>query len=278
MSSDSEAPQGATKLIRVSQIGVMLAATVLLVVHVIKWEAAQVVGIALGLLALILIVPLSEFIKKLKFGELEAEIGRGEVAQAQAKAAVELAGPLAERKPKERVDVYDLVARDPQVALAKVRIDLEAALKDLYGAVVQSNIDMRRTSMSRLIDELARREVISRPMAGALRDVIALANRAIHGERVEPGAAEDLVDLAVGLIRELRDLFARKVWSPAEEVEISTADAEGFASAKYRVTTVVPLVDNPALNSYIFDQEELTSFLEGYEEVAEFLVGIERLP
>lgn len=44
--------------------------------------------------------------------------------------------------------------------------------------------------------------------------------------------------------------------------------------AKYRVTTLVPLVNNPVKNVYVVDQEELDEFLEGYNEYAEFIIEI----
>jgi hypothetical protein len=48
-------------------------------------------------------------------------------------------------------------------------------------------------------------------------------------------------------------------------------------SARYRVTTVVPLVEKPIKNTYVFDQDTLDSFLEGYEEYAEFIVAVEKV-
>jgi hypothetical protein len=45
--------------------------------------------------------------------------------------------------------------------------------------------------------------------------------------------------------------------------------------ARYRVTTVVPLVTHPTRNMYMVNQEALDSFLEGYDEYAEFLVAVE---
>ena len=36
--------------------------------------------------------------------------------------------------------------------------------------------------------------------------------------------------------------------------------------ARYRITTVIPLVENPSINVRIIDQEEFDDFLDGYDE------------
>ncbi len=47
--------------------------------------------------------------------------------------------------------------------------------------------------------------------------------------------------------------------------------------AKYRVTTVIPLVENPVLNVRILDQDGVYMLLEGYDEYGEFLVRMEKI-
>jgi hypothetical protein len=58
---------------------------------------------------------------------------------------------------------------------------------------------------------------------------------------------------------------------------LDQASVEQLSKAHYRVTTVVPLVDNPTKNVYVFDQEGMGQFLEGYEEHAEFVVDIRKI-
>ncbi len=63
-----------------------------------------------------------------------------------------------------------------------------------------------------------------------------------------------------------------------KESKVITNDlVEVFQSGHYRVTTVVPLVENPKMNIYIFNQEEFNDFLEGYGEYAEFIVSVEQV-
>jgi hypothetical protein len=185
----------------------MLVVVSLLGAHIAQWDAVRVDAVTLTLLGLLCLIPFADFIRKIKLGEFEAEIGREEVARTQAKVAVELPS-LAEADglvPEERI--RELLREDPRLALAKVRIELEEALRRLYAVVAGSAPDSRRTSLSRMAESLARQEVLSGSIAGAVRDVVALANRAIHGERVEPGAAQELALLGIQLVQEIQHVI-----------------------------------------------------------------------
>lgn len=261
---------------RVIQVFLMLVVTALLVAHVAKWDVMQVDAITLALISMLMVIPLANLVTKVRVGEFEAEIGRDEVAKAQAKAATELP-PISEMEIlSTEKRVRELLSEDPRLALAKVRIELEETLRRLYAATVDSQADPRRLSLSRLVDGLVRNEVLSRISASALRDVISLANRAVHGENVEPEAAEELAMLGVRLARELRELNLERMLRPVETAVVTQDAVEDFRSARYKVTTVVPLVEKPIKNTYVLNQDQLDALLEGYEEYAEFIVGIER--
>jgi hypothetical protein len=47
-------------------------------------------------------------------------------------------------------------------------------------------------------------------------------------------------------------------------------------SSRYRLTTIIPLKENPVMNVYLFTKEELDTFLEGYDQYTEFLVSVEQ--
>ena len=174
------------KMLRSIQVIVMLVTAFLLSAHIVKWDAIQVDTVTLALLGLLLLIPFADLIRKIKLGEFEAEIGKEEIAKIQAKAAAELPSSAKEGFVISEEEIRDLLSTDPRLALAKIRIELEEALKRLYLASVDSQFDLRRLSLGRLVDGLVQREVLRGSVASALRDVISLANRAIHGERVEP--------------------------------------------------------------------------------------------
>jgi hypothetical protein len=255
----------------------MAVTSFLLASHILKWDAVQVDSITLALIGLLLLIPLADLIRKIKVGEFEAEIGRDEVAKVQAKAATELPPSPEEELGISKKEVRELLRSDPRLALAKIRIELEEALKRLYSATAESEPDLRRMSLGRLVDGLVERQVLRGAVASSVRDVIALANRAVHGERVEPGAAEELATLGVRLVHEVRQTYLERMLKPIERDVITTEEVNRYRTARYRVTTIVPLVENPTKNTYIFDQDALESFLEGYEEYAEFIVAVERI-
>jgi len=255
----------------------MLAVVSLLGAHIAQWDAVRVDAVTLILLGILCLIPFADFIRKIKLGEFEAEIGRDEVARTQAKVAVELP-PLAEADgsvSEERI--RKLLREDPRLALAKVRIELEEALRRLYAAAGGSAPDSRRTSLSRMVESLARQEVLSESIAAAVREVVALANRAVHGERVEFGAAEELALLGIQLVREIQHVILERTLDPIQSSVITPEEVNLYEAARYRVTTIVPLVDGPKRNTYIFDQSALDDFLGGYEEYAEFIVAIEKV-
>ena len=205
--STTERSHAPSRLLWIVQVLLILVVLFLLGAHVIKWDVVRVDGVALALLGFLLVIPLADLIRKVKFGEFEAGIGRGEIEKTQAKITIDLP-PISSDEEDQASEkrVRELLRDDPRLALAKVRIELEDALKRLYTKTAESEPEWRRLSLSRLVTDLVRREVLSSSIADALRDVIALANRAVHGERVEPAAAEALALLGIRLTRELEHL------------------------------------------------------------------------
>jgi len=249
----------------------------LLGAHITKWEAVRVDSISLGLLGLLLLIPFAELIRKIKIGEFEAEIGRDEIAKVQAKASVELSVVTDNKDVEPEKRIRELLREDPRLALAKVRIELEEALKRLYGTTAEAEPEWRRLSLGRLVDGLVRKEILNSSVAATLREVITLANRAVHGERVEASAAEELAVLGVRLVYELQQLHEIRILQPSKKTIITSQDVDQYRSAKYRVTTIIPLVENPIKNTYLLGQEDLDHFLEFYAECAEFIISIERV-
>jgi hypothetical protein len=265
------------KLFRFIQVLLLLITAFLLLSHILKWNAIQVDSVTLALVGFLLVIPLVDLIRKIKLGDFEAEIGKAEVSKAQAKVAVEFPPPTKEELDITERQVRELLRNDPRLAMAKVRIELEEALKRLHSATIGSESDLRRSSLGQLVDALVQRQVISGPVASSVRDVITLANRAVHGERIEPNTAEELAILGVRLVHEIQQVYLEHLLQPIEKNVITSQEVDRYQSARYRVTTIVPLVENPTRNIYMFDQEALESFLEGYEEYAEFIVLVEQI-
>jgi hypothetical protein len=264
------------KTVKIIQWTTTTIVFILLVANILKWDKIQVNGTTIALIGLLLVVPLIEFIRKIRIGEFEAEIGLKEVEKVKAKASEEFA--LLPEKIRYKSDLHsqivDLVKHDPQLGLAKLRMELENVLRALFNLCV----DERRfypPSLKNMIDKLAKGGHIPKNIASPLNDVISLANRAVHGESVRRNVAEDLALLGIQILEQLKNYLREKAVNPIKSDLISSDEVERFQSLKYRVTTIIPLVEGPTRNVYLLKQDELEDFLEGYFEYAEFIVGIE---
>ncbi len=258
--------------------GIAIAAGALLIIHAFGWKRIQVDAITLGLLGIILLSSRWDLVRKLRFGELEAEIAPAEVRQAE-KAVTEDIGPvpIEEEIPEPHESILRLTRQDPPVGLAKLRIELERILRAWYSLISDSESSAQNLPLSRLVSRLQGAEAIPPELKDGLREVLDLANRAIHGEYIRREDAETVARLGVSLLLDLQKGYYERVSEPVEKIAIAKDDVRRYQLAKYRVTTVVPLVENPTRNVYVVDQELLTDMLESYSEYAEFVVSVEPL-
>ncbi|MDA0987678.1 MAG: DUF4145 domain-containing protein [Chloroflexi bacterium] len=172
--------------------------------------------------------------------------------------------------------ILERVEHDPTLALAELRMQLEQVLRAMHSVGVDSSSPKRPTSLTTLIRDLQHSGDMPAKLAEPLRDVIAIANRAVHGERVSQDAAEELVNVGVRLLEELRTIYGGMVSNPVDSFVISDSARDDFMNkTRYTVTTIVPVVKEPYMNIRILDQDGLDELLDGYGEYAEFLVAIE---
>jgi len=254
----------------------------LLVCHVVGWTQITVDSTTLLLLALLLVSPFIEQLRKIKVGEFEAEIAPSEVEKVKAEVSKrlgpgEIQEPITSEVRSVGEDLLDLLDKDHILALAKLRIELERALTRLYLSATRTARQRRQVGLNRLVSELVRSGILPTQLSEPLREVISLCNRAVHGEYVRPVDARSIVDIGIRVLEEIDLILEEFIVKPTETQPLSSADVSAYMGAQYRVTTVVPLVENPVLNVRILDQEGLDTLLEGYNEYAEFLVGIEKV-
>lgn len=154
---------------------------------------------------------------------------------------------------------------------------MERILRAWYSLISGGGSSAQNLPLSRLVSRLHEAEAIPSEVRDGLREVLRLANRAVHGEYIRREDAETVARLGVSLLLELQKRYTELVYEPVEKTIITQDDVRRYDQAKYRVTTVTPLVENPTQNVYLVDQELLTNMLEGYPEYAEFIVGVELL-
>jgi len=261
---------------------VFLIAIVLLICHVVGWKQITVDTTGLLLLAILLVCPFIEQLRKIKVGGFEAEIAPSEVEKVKLEVEKRL-GPSEAREsvtsevPSIRDSLLDLLNRDHVLALAKLRMELEQVLTRLHLLATPTTKHRRFVSLNHVVSDLVQSNILPSQLSSPIREVLYLCNRAVHGEHVRIVDARNILDIGIRILEEIDSFIEGFVDKPRETQPLSQADVSAYRDATYRVTTFIPYVENPVQNVYILDQEGLNMFLEGYDKYAEFLVSIEKI-
>lgn len=251
----------------------------LLGVHTFKLSNISVDSTSVLLLIISLISPFVISIRKIKFGDFEAEIDAAEVQKL--KSDVEKITKETEAEFIDKPEIYiatesirELALTDPIIALAKVRIELEKVLSKLARV---SDIELKTSNLGVVVKALSNYEIISLKIGKSLTEVIAICNRAIHGENISEENADTIVSVGVDLLEEIYWLIQEQIVSGSiisEEI-ITNEDVDRYYnSKKYRLTSITPLVENPRKTVRELTQEQLDEILDGYPEYAEFIVEL----
>ena len=125
---------------------------------------------------------------------------------------------------------------------------------------------------------MSAREILEPPFGASLLDVIGICNRAIHGEDIRDVDAQQIARSGVELLEALdRIVRTFAVTHPVNTTVISGEERDSFDNARFRLTTIVPLVENPERREYVLSQSELDDFFDDYSEFAEFVIRVEQV-
>jgi hypothetical protein len=91
-------------------------------------------------------------------------------------------------------------SRDPNLALAGLRIEIE---KRLSALAEKADIPVRPGGVGQLLRALDRKELLSHEERAALADMIGLLNAAVHGAVVDPRASEWALDVGPRILASL---------------------------------------------------------------------------
>jgi hypothetical protein len=146
-------------------------------------------------------------IRKLRVGEVEAEIAPEEVGHIRERFGPELppAPARTQEMEAEEPSIMSLVRQDPPIGLVKLRIELEQAMRGLIKRVGPMN-DRRFYSLNQMTVQLDRQGILPREVVGTLLDLIPLLNRAAHGDYIRTDDAEELALLGIRVLEEIRNL------------------------------------------------------------------------
>jgi len=260
------------------------AAIALLICHSLQIATITVDTTSLVLVVIILLSPFVAAIKRIKIGEFEAEIDPEEVKRVIEEVATKVPAPgpaeamVADGDDPAVITIRELAKTDLIVALAKLRIELEKRLRRLYRRSSHSHVESRAAPLHQIIRDLAAREVIPHDLESSIRDVVALCNRAIHGESIREQDARAVISAGAELLLVCdRSIREYGVAHPIEKATITNSEVEVYRSAHYRVVTIIPLVESPQRITYVLTDDELEDYFDGYSEFAEFVVSLEKV-
>ena len=188
---------------------VTLAALLLALVHIVfPWIAIDGVVLMLIVIAVVpWLAPLFRSLElpggwKVEFRDLQKVAAKADDAGllARPSAAAHAAHGAAGSAPDY---AFQSVAdRDPNLALAGLRIELEKRLVDLCR---RHGVGTTMQGMGRLLRELAKIGVLNADEEAVLADLVQMLNAAVHGAEVDPRATEWAMDVGPQLILALEE-------------------------------------------------------------------------
>lgn len=266
----------------------LVLAIVLLIAHVLSLPGLNIDSTALALLGIILLSPFASAIRKIKIGDIEAEIAPEEVAELRREITA-IQSNFRERDGAETKGTDLLIHKtidhirstaelDPPLALMELRLEIENAINRLARRISPEIEGRNRTeALRRRLDRLLEEGALSASVADSLRRVVSIANRAAHGEKIQSADALSVIDSGTVLLEQIH----WHAWDLAEgEIETKPLDpdaVESYREARYELISIRSLVDHPEKNIRIVTQEDLDHILDGYNEYAEFIVGLRKL-
>ncbi|HXF77936.1 MAG TPA: hypothetical protein VN598_03695 [Usitatibacter sp.] len=182
---------------------VTLGALSIALVHVV-FPGLAIDAVALVLVIVAVVPWLAPLFKSLQLpGGWKVEFQDLQKVAAKADDAGLLSPPVS---PEPEYAFQSVADRDPNLALAGLRIELEKRLVRLAEA---HDIGTHMQGMARLLRELARRGILSEDEESVLSDLVHLLNAAVHGASVDPRATEWAMDVGPQLIQSFEEKLAQ---------------------------------------------------------------------
>lgn len=96
-----------------------------------------------------------------------------------------------------------LMALDPSLALAMLRIDLERELRRL-AFEYELDADPKRVSISRLLDLLFKEKLLAPQVISAIHNILPPMNDAVHGGQIDQSVANTVLEVGKDILKLLR--------------------------------------------------------------------------
>ena len=179
---------------------VTLCALILAIAHLI-WPNIAIDAITLALVLIAILPWLAPLVKSLELpGGWKVEFQELQKAASRADTAGLLAAVPS--RSEDSFSFQSISKRDPNLALAGLRIEIEKRLSKLAEV---NNVEQRRGPMGigQLLRALAQREVLTNEERSILSDMVNMLNAAVHGAIVDRQSADWAIDVGPRLLTSL---------------------------------------------------------------------------
>jgi hypothetical protein len=172
--------------------------------------------------------------------------------------------PAQESLGKDRhIYAFESVAEnDPNLALAGLRIELEAKLREIAEA---RGIEVTRKSIRPLIRDLKTRDVLNQREVSALEDMLPLLNSAAHGAETDLRATDWAMDVGPRLLAALDEKIGEKTITQLLE-RWKTRDRALVAEIGIELSKALVTSPKTFLASMRDDEEGFKAWLDGMQD------------
>lgn len=180
---------------------VTLCALILAIAHLI-WPNIAIDAITLALVVIAILPWLAPLVKSLELpGGWKVEFQELQKAASRADTAGLLAAVPS--RSEDSFSFQSISKRDPNLALAGLRIEIEKRLSKLAEV---NNVALRRPmGIGQLLRALAQREVLTNEERSILSDMVNMLNAAVHGAIVDRQSADWAIDVGPRLLTSLEE-------------------------------------------------------------------------
>jgi hypothetical protein len=186
--------------VRRTQIFITVVAAIVAIIHVV-WPAITIDSITVFLLVIALLPWLIPLVKSMEFpGGWKVEFQELEKAKKKAEKAGLLSTYKNKRKKRPSYSFESILADDPNLALAGLRIEIEKRLVQLAS---MNHLDVRKAGIGQLLRLLSQKQILTPDETSAFADLSNLMNAAVHGADVDRRAADWAFDIGPILLQGL---------------------------------------------------------------------------
>jgi hypothetical protein len=159
------------------------------------------------LLIIIAILPYLRYASKISFGDNSVDLERDVKKVAEEVNEVTKEGTVEETQNEDEqfnafvkyIKDIAIQRSDPDLAIMKLRTELELAVKQVYINQIQ-NAKATAISISGMVTEMHKQNLIDDNTLNATVEVTSIANRIVHGEHIKPEYTSSMIDTTLQLI------------------------------------------------------------------------------